>query len=63
MEWISSLFLTGYGERCRTSFFNTIIKNVLISTNTGPTLDSRAFDINNKLKRREGSGSTGRFFD
>ena len=27
MEWISSLFLTGYGERSRTSFFNTIIKN------------------------------------
>jgi hypothetical protein len=25
------------------------------------TLDSRAFDINNKLQRREGSGSTGRF--
>ena len=28
------------------------------------TLDSRAFrTVNNKLKRREGSGSTGRFFD
>jgi hypothetical protein len=27
MEWISNLFLTGYGERSRTSFFNTIMKN------------------------------------
>ena len=27
MEWIASLFLTGYGQRSRTSFFNTCIKN------------------------------------
>ena len=26
MEWISSLFLTGYGQRSRTSFFNKCIK-------------------------------------
>ena len=26
MEWISSLFLTGYGQRSRTFFFNTCIK-------------------------------------
>ena len=26
MEWISSLFLTGYGQRSRSSFFNTCIK-------------------------------------
>ena len=25
MEWILSLFLTGYGQRSRTSFFNTCI--------------------------------------
>ena len=42
MEWISSLFLPGYGQRSRTSFFNTCIKknfgfwpiNVEISLNT-----------------------------
>jgi hypothetical protein len=27
MEWILILFLTGYGQRSRTSFFNTCIKN------------------------------------
>jgi hypothetical protein len=27
MEWILSLFLTGYGQSSRTSFFNTCIKN------------------------------------
>ena len=29
MEWISSLFLTGYGQRSRTSFFNTCLKKIL----------------------------------
>jgi hypothetical protein len=27
MEWISSLFLIGYGQRSRTTFFNTFTKN------------------------------------
>jgi hypothetical protein len=27
IEWILSLFLTGYGQRRRTSFFNTCVKN------------------------------------
>ena len=26
LEWISSLLLTGYGQRSRTSFFNTCLK-------------------------------------
>ena len=48
MEWISSFFLTGYGQRSRTSFFNTCIKknfvfsliNVEIILNTKTRLNS-----------------------
>ena len=33
MEWISSLFFMGYGQRSRTSFFNRCLKKFWILTN------------------------------
>ena len=50
MEWISSLFLTGYGQRSRTFFFNKCIKknfrflpiNVEIIVNTKTRLNSHS---------------------
>jgi hypothetical protein len=49
MEWILSLFITGCGQRSRTSFFNTCIKNnfgfspinVEISLNTKTRLNGQ----------------------
>jgi hypothetical protein len=37
-------------------------ENATISTNQVPWIPEPS-TVNNKLKRREGSGSTGRFFD
>ena len=53
MEWISSLFLTSYGKRSRTSFFNTCIKknfgflpiNVEIILNTKTRLNSHGSSV------------------
>ena len=35
MEWISSLFLMGYGQRNRKSFFNTYIKKNFVYVEEG----------------------------
>jgi hypothetical protein len=57
MEWISSLFLTDYGNRSKTSFFNRCIKNnfgflpinVEISLNT----KSKVVEADSRMRSNE----------